>query len=316
VNTADNGGAIYASNSPQVECDGADFGAANTGNKATTGSGGAIYLSGSTLLSDNCTFRSNQAQAGDGGAIAAYTSTLLIGTTYPASRSRPIEQDARSRPEAPQATSCNPATAQCSQFSSNRAISSTLSNGNGGAIYNNGSLLSIDNTYLHRNLAVRGGAVYQENPTARGWLSNTLVYSNTSLAAFGAGIRNEGSAMTLTHVTAANNIGGAGFSPNGAQSYVYNTIIWGNSSPAFGAVTASCNIDQSNTAGPAVNPQFVAAGAGENYRLLASSPARDACVAGVPTDLDNRARPIGAKFDMGAYETTHVRALYLPLILK
>ena len=158
----------------------------------------------------------------------------------------------RSGPDAPQATACDPNTTQCSQFFNNRAISSTISNGNGGAIYNNGSLLQVNNTYLHRNEAVRGGAIYQENAAARGWLSNTLVYSNTSLLSFGAGIRNAGGAMTLTHVTAANNIGGAGFSPGSAQSYVYNTIIWGNSVAAFGALTAtSCNIDQGGTAGPA-----------------------------------------------------------------
>lgn len=61
VNSADNGGAIYASNSPRVECDGMDFGFSNNGNKATGGSGGAIYLSGGTFIADNCIFRNNQA---------------------------------------------------------------------------------------------------------------------------------------------------------------------------------------------------------------------------------------------------------------
>ncbi len=238
---------------------------ATTATKPPAGSGGAIYLSGSTFTADNCTFRNNQAQAGDGGAIAAYTSTVSIDTDYPAALRSPIETADRSGPEAPQATACDPATTQCSQFTSNRAISSTVSNGNGGAIYNNGSLLQVNNTYLHRNEAVRGGAIYQENAAARGWLSNTLFYSNTSLTSLGAGIRNGGGAMTLTHVTAANNVGGAGFSPGSAQSYVYNTIIWGNSVGAFGALTAtSCNIDQGGTAGSAANPQFIGAGAAEN----------------------------------------------------
>jgi predicted outer membrane repeat protein len=318
VNRADNGGAIYASNSPRVECDGVDFGFLPTGNRATTGSGGAIYLSGSTFTGDNCTFRGNRAEAGDGGAIAAYTSTVTIDVDYPTALQRPIEPFDRSGPAVPLATACDPATTQCSQFTGNRAISSTVGNGNGGAIYNNGSVLHLISTHLHRNEAVRGGALYQENAAARGWLSNTLIYSNTSLVSFGAGIRNAGGAMTLTHVTAANNVGGAGFSPGGgAQSYVYNTIIWGNSVAAFGALTASsCNIDQGGTAGAALNPQFVAAGAGENYRLLATSPARDACNTGLPTDLDNRARPVGAHFDMGAYETIFVRIVYLPLIIK
>ncbi len=313
VNQADNGGAIYASASPRVECDGAIFGFGTNGNKANVGSGGALYLSGSTFTADNCTFRGNQALAGDGGAIAAYTSTVSIDTDYPAALHRPID---RSAPDAPLATACDPLTTQCSLFTSNVAVSSTASNGNGGAIYSNGSLLSINSTYLQRNTAVRGGALYQENAAARGWLSNTLIYSNTSLVSFGAGIRNGGGAMTLTHVTAANNEGGAGFSPGSAQSYVYDTIIWGNSVAAFGALTAtSCNIDQGGTAGPATNPQFVAAGAGEIYRLVSGSPAIDACATGLARDLDNVVRPFGAQFDMGAYEN-HIYYVFLPLILR
>lgn len=317
VNQADNGGAVYASNSPGVECDGADFGFSNNGNKATTGSGGAIYLSGSVFTADNCVFRNNQAQAGDGGAIAAYTSTVSIDTDYVVALRGPDESADRLSPAAPLATGCDPLTTQCSLFTANRAISSTASNGNGGAIYNNGSELKVSNTYLHRNTAVRGGAIYQENAAARGWLSNTLVYSNTSLASFGAGIRNASGAMTLTHVTAANNTGGAGFSPAGAQNYVYNTIIWGNSVAAFGALAAAtCNIDQGGTAGPAVNPQFLGAGVAENYRLAASSPARDACNTGLSTDLDNRVRPIGVRYDMGAYETIFTQVLFLPLVRR
>ncbi len=322
VNTADNGGAIYASDSPRVECDGVDFGFSNNGNKATAGSGGAIYLSGSTFTADNCTFRNNQAQAGNGGALAAYTSTVRIDTDYPAALRGQSEIVDRSDPntvlgpEASLSTACDPGTTQCSQFFNNRAISSTVSNGNGGAIYSNGSTLHVNNTYLHRNEAVRGGALYQEQAAARGWLSNTLVYSNTSLASFGAGIRNGGGAMTLTHVTAANNVGGAGFSPGSAQSYVYNTIIWGNSQAAFGALTATaCNIDQGGTAGPETDPLFVGAGAAENYRLGTGSPAIDACASGLPRDLENVARPFGAQFDMGVYER-HLYFVYMPLIMK
>ena len=85
---------------------------------------------------------------------------------------------------------------------------------------------------------------------------------------------------------------------------------------AFGALTvASCNIDQGGTAGPATNPLFSMAGAGENYRLKLGSPAIDVCSTGLPHDLDNHARPTGAQFDMGAYEY-FVFPLYLPLIQR
>jgi hypothetical protein len=97
---------------------------------------------------------------------------------------------------------------------------------------------------------------------------------------------------------------------------VYNTIIWGNSSSAFGALTAAaCNIDQGGTAGAATEPLFLSPGAGENYRLQASSPAVDACASGLARDLDNQARPFNVKYDMGAYERYTYR-VFLPLVIK
>jgi predicted outer membrane repeat protein len=172
----------------------------------------------------------------------------------------------------------------------------------GGAIYSNGSSLIIDKTYLHHNTAQRGGAIYQEGAGATGVISTTLVYSNTSLEAFGAGIRAVGGAMTIRDSTLANNTGGAGYSPGAVQSYIYNTIIWGNSTAAFGALTeAVCNIDQGGTAGPALDPLFVDPGAAD-YHLLEASPAVDACASGLATDLDGYPRPTLALWDMGSFE--------------
>jgi hypothetical protein len=317
VNTADNGGAIYAVNSPAVRCDGADFGLTVNGNKATAGSGGAIYLSGSTFNDQNCIFRTNQAQAGNGGAIAAYTSTVTIGANFAAALAHhPLGLADRSDLSAPLATGCNPVS-ECSSFSSNRAISSTASNGYGGAIYSNGGMLSISDTYLHHNLAVRGGAIYQDNAGSIGNIANALIYSNTSQLSFGAGIRATGGSLTMTHVTIANNPGGAGYSQSSTSSSASNSIAWGNGVGGFLGTFASavCNIDQSGNAGSVTNPQFVAAGAGENYHLSNSSPAIDACTTGLASDLDNRARPFGAGYDMGAYEFIIYR-ITLPIVLR
>ena len=123
-------------------------------------------------------------------------------------------------------------------------------------------------------------------------------------------------ALTLTQATLAHNVGGAGFSPGAMSAYVFNTIIWGNSTAAFGALTAAvCNIDQGGTAGPATDPRFIAPGGGENYRLGVGSPARDACASrGVAIDLDNHSRPFGAGFDMGVFEGG--RFVFLPLIQR
>ena len=77
-------------------------------------------------------------------------------------------------------------------------------------------------------------------------------------------------------------------------------------------VIASCNIDGGGKAGPAINPQFVAAGAGENYHLRNTSPAINACATGKSPDLDNVPRPFGGAYDMGAFESLIFR-IYLPL---
>jgi fibronectin-binding autotransporter adhesin len=322
---AASGGALHATDNSRVECDGAVFGGPFSGNQATAGGGGAVYLRLSAFDAANCRFEGNRATAGDGGAIAAYTSTVLIRAQYlpaalgaaRASARDALQPDAAATDDGAQATACDPLAQQCSVLRGNSVISSTLTDGNGGAIFSDGSHLTVESTALHRNTALRGGAIYQTGLTATAWLSNALVYSNTSLLSFGAGVRNSRGAITITHSTLAHNSGGAGYSPGSATSTIYNSIIWGNSVGAFGALTdAACNTDQAGVAGPAVNPLFIEPGAGENYHLSPLSPALDACDnADVARDLENNARPLGPKFDQGVYEQTVLR-VRLPLVQR
>jgi predicted outer membrane repeat protein len=305
-NWAQDGGAIYAQNSPRVECDGAKFGYTPGGNYATSGSGGAIYLDNSIFDADNCVFYNNQA-TDHGGAIAAYASTLNIHASFPL-MSQASERTAGQDPQDPQvllATSCNPLAGQCSSFYGNVADSDSNTSGYGGAIYTSDSTLNVGYTYLHRNRAARGGAIYQVGAAAVAQVSNTLIYSNTVTTALGAGILTDGSVFTVTHTTIANNVGGAGFS--GFASAVYNTIAWGNTDAGFESVPgiASCNIDDGGNAGSTVNPQFSAPGAGENYHLRRTSPAINACGTGLSLDLNNVPRPYESGYDMGAYEYAH-----------
>ncbi len=303
VNQAQNGGAIYAQDSPRVECDGGEFGSDASGNHATSGSGGAIYLSGSLFSADNCIFRNGQASQ-HGGAIAAYTSTLKIDATYPVlalTTERPTGPQPLAS-QAIQATPCNPFTGECSRFYGNVADSDGDNSGDGGAVYVNGSTLTVNHTALYRNRAYHGGAIYQTGAGATGEVANSLIYSNTVIHPLGAGIRNSNGVFSVTHTTLANNVGGAGFSGN--VGVVSNTIAWNNESGGFAAtpIISACTIDQSGRAGAVVDPLFVAPGAGANYHLLGSSPAINACVVGEPVDLDSILRPVGAGYDMGAYE--------------
>ncbi len=301
LNQAQNGGGIYAQASPSVRCDGALFRA----NTATSGDGGAIYLSSSTSPIKNCTFEGNTA-TGHGGAIASSNaSTLNIGVDYIPTLLAPERADTPNAPDDAQAilaTQCDPLTQQCSALYNNLADSDGSSAGDGGAIYTSDSTLNINQTYLHNNQAYHGGAIYQGGAAPVAEVTNTLIYSNTATHPLGAGIRRSSGDFTLTHVTIAHNTGGAGFS--GLASSVSNSIAWGNESGGFTiAPTVSiCNIDESGYAGLSIDPQFAAPGAGEDYHLSNGSPAIDTCASGLPTDLDGTLRPIGSGYDMGAFE--------------
>jgi hypothetical protein len=186
---------------------------------------------------------------------------------------------------------------------------------NGGAIFNNGSTLNLTRTTLQHNSANRGGAIYQDGAGAVAEVTNGLVHHNTVAAASGAGINQANGAFTLRHATIVDNVGGPGFS--GQASAVYNSIVWGNSAPGFSMapLVASCNIDDGGLAGLNTNPVFVASGAGENYHLLVSSPAVNACATGLAVDLDNKPRPSGIRYDMGVYEYIF-KTVFLPLVKK
>ncbi|MFP4343672.1 MAG: right-handed parallel beta-helix repeat-containing protein [Anaerolineales bacterium] len=290
-----NGGAIYAAPGARIACAGAVLGRAGDGNRADNG--GALYLSGGILTSTNCSLIDNRA-VNHGGALAAYTSTVTIGTDY---------------------TSCAPsASVRCSEIYSNTADSDLDSFGDGGAFYASDSILDVNHTYLHRNSADHGGAIYQVGSGARAQVANTLIFSNTATGGFGAGIRTAGGTFTATHVTLANNVNGAGYSQASTNGHASNNIAWGNEKGGFwitsGSLDGTCNIDQSGNVGSSVDPLFVAPGAGEDYRLQEISPAVDACATGLSPDLDNIPRPYGDAYDMGAYE--YHRTIYLPLVLQ
>ncbi len=310
---AGDGGAIYAIDSPRVELDGIVLGNAGEGNLALSGSGGAIYLSGSTFHAENCTFQDNQATF-HGGAIAGSASTLTLVANFASPFAFMIPEEVRA-PAAPQATPCDPTTHACSALLGNVADSDANSSGNGGAIYTLDSTLTVSHTYLHHNQANQGGAIYQSGAGAVAEVSDSLIHHNSVTTALGAGIRAAGGTFTLWHVTLADNSGGAAYSQIGTSSAVHNSIAWGNSlgfMPPFTAV--SCNIDQEGNAGFALDPTFVTPGV--NYHLGAASPAIDACATGLSPDLDNVPRPLEAGYDMGAYEGAAEFLGFLPVVTR
>jgi hypothetical protein len=179
-------------------------------------------------------------------------------------------------------------------------------------VFLNAGALDAGRSTLHRNSATRGGAIFQGG-TAVSQISNSLFYTNTTTAGYGGGVRAEDGVITMTHVTFADNVNGAGYSQSGGSGAAHDSIAWANDNGGFwiagGTFTSTCNIDQTGAEGINIDPQFVAPGAGEDYHLSYGSPAVDACPAGLPTDLDHVSRPIGDGYDMGAYEYAYAVAL-------
>jgi hypothetical protein len=104
------------------------------------------------------------------------------------------------------------------------------------------------------------------------------------------------------HATISDNTGGSGFS--GIASEAFNNIAWGNTYTGFSMAPTvyECNIDDGGYAGDNVDPKFTSPGDGSDYHLLRNSPAINACVTGLTIDLENRPRPNGTRFEIGAYE--------------
>jgi hypothetical protein len=185
--------------------------------------------------------------------------------------------------------------------------------GYGGGIYAQDSHLNVHHSQMHRNVGERGGAISQEGAGAAADLSNTLVYSNTSTAGLGAGIRSEAGSVTMTHMTLAHNISGAGYSQSNTEGLAVNSIAWGNDNGGFwvtsGNLTGACSLDQTGNAGPNLDPQFLSPGLGEDYHLSGGSPAIDRCSTGLLSDLDDVTRPIGNGYDAGTYELPYAVTL-------
>ena len=316
-NSAANGGAIYALNSPLVRFDGAIVGSELGGNQATTGHGGALYLESSIMTAQNTAFINNQA-ADHGGAIYAQDSSLTIDANLntPAVNTLAERHDETLDGSFIQASACNPLTRECSVFAGNIANSDPGNDvGYGGAIYLYESTMLMSQTYLHDNMAYYGGAIYQIGTSSASTISNSLIHHNTVALALGAGIRRHGGTFNLIQVTITDNTGGSGFS--GEATSASNSIAWESLYPGFSTAPLSyaCNIDNGAYAGPSIDPLFINPGVGRNYHLMSESPAVDACLTGEPVDLENYPRPIGADYNMGAFEKIGY-PVYLPILLR
>jgi hypothetical protein len=190
-----------------------------------------------------------------------------------------------------------------SRFEGNRVVDNATSQGVQLAISEGGGPRLVNNVIARSGEQTVAATGYAGYPLTATLLHNTLVGSGT-----GYGIYVESGYVTL---------------------YLTNTIVashtWGitNTFPASSTVHADHTLFWANThngiqgTNPVSgNPAFAADG----YHLGSDSAAIDRGVnAGVATDIDGEARPIGCTFDIGADEffTSLVcQYIHLPLVLK
>lgn len=209
--------------------------------------------------------------------------------------------------------------------------------GVGGAVLINGTsmqmLLVITGTQFLGNLTSGdgsdGGAIYY-NSDGVAHITNT-VFAGNSAREYGAVlVLNGRNYVSLIHSSMADH----SLNPlsaitlfNGASINITNTVITSHTKAIerwSGFITEDYNLFYNNTTlgftkgahSLIGDPRFVDP-AHDDYHLAFGSAAIDRGVdAGVYTDLDGHARPIGPGFDIGAYEYQLANYIYLPLIQK
>jgi len=204
----------------------------------------------------------------------------------------------------------------------------------GGGLYLNWSNARLDNNVITSNSAsVSGGGLNLNRSDAT--LVNNFVADNQA-AFYGSGIYITRSSPRLLHTTIARNSYGDGtgvYVTDDCSEYssvaMTNTIIFshtvGITVTAGNKATLNATLwhanDMERGGAGAINhindhtgdPAF----AGPGYHLTGGSAAIDAGIdAGVTTDLEGDARPIGAAYDIGADETAARYFIYLPLVVR
>ncbi len=291
-----------------------------SGSNTINGYGGGISNNG-TLTVTNSTFSGNSAPLAGGGGIMN-SGTLTVTNSIFSGNSAPSSGNGGGI-----YNNSGTATITNSTFSSNSTTS------NGGGIYINAGAVTLTKSTFSGNSAYEGGGIYIY--TGAMTLTNSTFSGNNSspnggpvgTGPGGGGIYNLGT-LNITNSTFSGNSaspGGGIYNDGiaGGTTTLRNTIVANNTSGnCYGTITnGGNNIDSGTTCGWVsalgsmrnTNPLLGAlannGGPTQTFALLAGSPAVDGVTSTPPngapsTDQRGVARPQGARYDIGAYETT------------
>jgi len=229
--------------------------------------GGGIYTSGGTNMLMNNSLSGNSASSGGGIFTSQGTNTLK-----------------------------------------NNRLSENLASLGGGIYMGQGTNTLSNNKLLGNRASGSGGGMITFQSTNT--LTNNILSAN-SATVYGGGICSFGGTYIYTNNSLSGNsasIGGGMYTDSGTNTLT-NNIIWGNNSQVINnnsTLTITYSIMQFGFPGIGnldEDPLFADPENGD-LRLTSGSPGIDAGTAnGAPaTDLDDKPRPIGVGYDMGAYE--------------
>lgn len=213
---ADDGGAIYnGTNTLSINN-------VNFSNNMSSANGGAIFNGGNMTITDS-TFSNNSAALG--GAIYHFHYALTITKTTFSGNSVIFKGGAIYN----DSTSIYPLKIADTTFSDNSAVE--LGEGEGGAIYNNGTIALIKRTTFTVNQTDKNGGGIYNNGTITG--ITVSVFSGNTATLDGGGIYNNGTITSLNRSTlsgnSADNNGGAIRNKLGSASLlVMNSTFSGN----------------------------------------------------------------------------------------
>ncbi len=190
----------------------------------------------------------------------------------------------------------------------NCTISANMADTDGGGIYSYRSSPTITNCVISENFAVtRGSGIICGESTT---ITNCMVLGNS--AGYEGGGISCGDSTAIKYCTISGNYAGdiGGGVICGDSTAITNCVVWGNFAPIrreihvdYGSPVITYSDVRRGWPGEGnidANPLFRGEG---DFHLTIGSPCIDSGTdAGVYTDIDGDARPLGAGFDMGADE--------------
>jgi hypothetical protein len=284
-------------------------------NTADQGGGGVTMVNGSIV---NSRFESNRAQYLGGGVYGLGT-MFVTNTDF---INNQVQENGGG------------AYFGCAYIFGSRFIHNVSTNGDGGG-FGADCLFSLTDSQLVNNTAAQQGGAILLSYSSPVTIINSLLTDNAahkSGAAIHAGRFGDASSnISLLHSTISNKI----FNSVSAIDIttgtlgITNTIIASHTigiSNTGGTVYEDCNLffgNIANTVGVTSgghslvgDPMFIDPLNGDSHLQFGSAAIDRGVNAGVYTDLDGNPRPVGAGFDIGAYEYQLIKVLYLPLIRK